>query len=166
MIRSTGTTLLGRPNTTCFIDSAVAVTDSYRSTDTIYVSVDPNGDVYRYGFLARLAATRENRRIPKHWDRIAAFSLGSGTLWTLGTWDSAGTELVTAQIAGARELFAVKVNGVQMVFSGYRIDLQSPSFTSSLAMSDTPSAILELVEEPNMELTGSYMELKEIVGGK
>jgi hypothetical protein len=53
-----------------------------------------------------------------------------------------------------------------MVFSGYRIDLQSPSFTSTIAMSDTPSAILELVEEPNMDLTGSSLELKEIVAGQ
>jgi hypothetical protein len=81
-------------------------------------------------------------------------------------WDSAGVERVFGQIRSEQELFAVKVNGVQTVFPGYRVDLQSSSFAASFSVSDAPSAFLDIYDEPALGMTGKYRELKEIVSTK
>jgi hypothetical protein len=165
-VRDTGLTFRGRQHATFIIDSIRSAKDTTVVLDSIYLAVDPNGDVYRYGFLSGIAASRTKRILPRQWDCIAAFSLGMGAIWEIGAWDSAGVERVFGQIRSAQELFAVKVNGVQTVFPGYRVDLQSSSISYSFSLSNAPPAVLDIDDEPALGLTGTYRELREIVSKK
>jgi hypothetical protein len=165
-VRATDVTLQGRQHVILIVDSARFANDSSAVIDSVYLAVDPNGDLYQYGFLAYLAATRANHTQPKQWDLIAAFSQGPGSRWEVGTWDSAGVERMYGTIQSGQDLFSVAVNGVNMVFPGYQVDIESASLRVSFALSNAPPAVLDIDEEPYLDVTGRYRELREIVATK
>lgn len=144
------------------LDSASILRDSAAVLDTVSLAVGQDGDVYRYGFLARMARIRNTPPASRVWDRIAALSIGSGTSWLVGYLDAAGKEPVYGRIAGAPEMFSVRVNGVQTVYSGIRVDLSGPTFNYSYWLSDAPTSFLRFRLEPDYETTGAEFDLSEI----
>ena len=144
------------------LDSASILRDSMAVLDTVSLAVGQDGDVYRYGFLARMARIRNKPQGPHRWDRIAALSLGSGTSWLVGYLDAGGKEPVYGRISGAPELFSVRVNGVQTVYSAIRVDLGGSTFNYSYWLSDAPTSFLRFRIEPDYDTTGAEFDLSEI----
>jgi hypothetical protein len=147
---------------TTILDSASILRDSVAVLDTVSLAVGQDGDVYRYGFLARMARIRNKPPPSRVWDRIAALSIGSGTSWLVGYLDAGGKEPVYGRISGAPEMFSVRVNGVQTVYSGIRVDLGGPTFNYSYWLSDAPTSFLRLRLEPDYDTTGAEFDLMEI----
>jgi hypothetical protein len=165
-VRGVGLNFEGRANSILFVVSVGSVGGASAVLDSVYLSIDPNGDVYQYGFLSNFAAIVGDHVQPKRWDRIAAFSLGPEMRWEVGTWDSAGAERMYGEIKSRQDLFSVTVNGVQTVFPGYRVNIESASLGVSYSFSSAPSAVLRIEEAPFLFATGSYKELREISAKK
>jgi hypothetical protein len=144
------------------LDSASILRDGAVVLDTVSLAVGQGGDVYRYGFLARMAQIRNTPQPPRLWDRIAALSMGSGESWLVGYLDAGGKEPVYGRVSGAPELFSVRVNGVQTVYSGIRVDLGGPTFNYSYWLSDAPTSFLCFRLEPDYDRTGAEFDLSEI----
>lgn len=152
----------GFSSVTTILDSASLLRDSALVLDTLSLAVGQNGDVYRYGFLARMARIRKQPPPPCLWDRIAALSIGSGTSWLVGYLDAGGKEPVYGRVSGAPELFSVQVNGVQTVYAGIRVDLSGPTFNYSYWLADAPTSFLHFTLEPGSDTTGAEFNLSEI----
>jgi hypothetical protein len=152
----------GFSSVTTILDSASILRDSAAALDTVSLAVGENGDVYRYGFLTRMARIRKKPPPPRFWDRIAALSIGSGTSWLVGYLDAGGKEPVYGRVSGAPEMFSVRVNGVQTVYSGIRVDLGGPTFNYSYWLSDAPTSFLRFRLDPDYDTTGAEVDLTEI----
>lgn len=161
-IMNVNNTISGFSSVTTILDSASILRDSAAVLDTVSLALGQNGDVYRYGFLARMAQIRKKPQPPRLWDRIAALSIGSGTSWLVGYLDAGEKEPVYGRVSGAPELFSVRVNGVQTVYSGIRVDLGGPTFNYSYWLSDAPTSFLRFRLEPDYDTTGAEFDLSEI----
>jgi hypothetical protein len=154
-----GTSYRGMNEVTVIADSAST------GSDTLYLATAPNSDLFIYGFLARIVKRRWGRVITPEWNLVASFSGGSTGSWIVGSADSAGQETVYGNIAGAADYFAVVVDGVTEVFPTFRVDLTGPTLYYSLWFSNTPNAIVQLLEEPDYDAEGELRELAAIRSG-
>lgn len=143
----------GMSNVTVIADSAGA------GTDTLYLATSSSGDLYFYGYLARLARRRTGTEIPPRWDLVAAFSTGTSGSWTVGPVDSLGEDIVRGSNVGASDYYSASVDGVTEVFPTYRVDLTGSTLLCSLWFSSSPSTIVRLLDEPDYPVTGSLQEL-------
>lgn len=134
-------------------------------SDTLYFAASPNGDLSIYGFLARIVKRRLGWVIAPAWNLVVSSSAGSTGFWTVGTADSAGQETVYGNFAGASDYFATTVDSVTEVFPTYRVDLTGSTLYYSLWFSNTPNAIVRLLEEPDYDAEGQLLELVAIRSG-
>jgi hypothetical protein len=148
-----------------FQDSASVLRDSASVFDTVAIALTPGGDLYRQGFLATIARIRKLPPIPDSWDRIAAFSGGSGQSFFVGYMDSSRTEKVFGSITGNADMFSVKVKGQQVVFPAYRVDIGGPHIQYSFWVADQPASFLLLWLEPGDGYGGTQLTLTEITAG-
>ncbi len=144
------------------LDSTSILRDSAEVLDTLFLALGPNGDVFRYGFLAQMARFRKHTGPPHLWDRIAAMSIESGTGWLVGYLDAEGKEPVYGRVSGTPDVFSVQVDGEHTVYEAIRVDLSGPSFTYSYWLSDAPTSFLRFFFEPDNDTTGAEFDLLEI----
>ncbi len=133
-------------------------------TDTLYLAASSSGDLYFYGYLARLANRRLGYGIPPRWDLVAAFSQGTAGTWTVGPVDSLGQDIVYGSNVGASDYYTASVDGVTEVFPTYRVDLTGSTLLCSLWFSSTPNTIVRLLDEPDYPVTGQLQELVAVQG--
>jgi hypothetical protein len=164
-VLSTGWTEPGLGIGTVFLDSASVLREGSSVYDTVTVAVAPNGDLYRFGFLATIARIRKLPPIPDSWDRIATFSQGSGHGYFVGYMDSAKTAPVYSTITGATDMFAVQVKGQQMVFPAHRVDIVGDHIQHTFWVSDGPASFLLFWLEPDDGYGGVQLTLTEIRAG-
>lgn len=143
----TGGTAAGRTRITTIIEQAGPGAPPIRR-DTLLFQFRADGDIWQYGFLARSVLVRENRTIPYAWDRIAAFSLGAGGIWIVGTQDSAGTDAVQGRVLDDRSFFSVSVNGVETLFRGYSVTLVGTNYEYGFTIAAPPPAMVVQQEDP------------------
>ncbi len=158
----TGADYQGMSGVTVIADSAVTGSGG---RDTLYLSTSAAGDLSIYGFLARIARQRFGRYLFPRWDLVASFSAGTTGTWTVGSIDSLGEETVFGNVVGASEYYSATVDGVTEVFPTYQVDLTGSSLYYSLWFSNTPNAIVRLLEEPDPEGEGQLRELVAIRTG-
>lgn len=164
-VLSTGFTVPGIGVGTVIVDSASVLRDSASVYDTVTVAVAPNGDLYRYGFLATIARIRKRPPVPESWDRIAAPSVGSNRWFLVGTIDTAGTEKVYGMMSGTADMYAANVKGQQLAFPAFRVDIGGPHIAYTFWLSDAPTAIPVLWLEPGDGAGGTELTLTEIRAG-
>jgi hypothetical protein len=114
--------------------------------DTLHFRFLSSGDIYQYGFIASVVARREGVRLVPGWDRIAALSLPTNAMWTVGTADSGRTDTLRGTVIGDQGYFVASLNGVRTVFHGYGVSLSSLDIDYTIVVSDTPPAVLVLQE--------------------
>lgn len=148
----------GMSNVTVIADSASA------GTDTLYLAMSSSGDLYFYGYLARLARRRNGTEIAPRWDLVAAFSKGTLGSWSVGPVDSLGEDIVRGSNVGASDYYSASVDGVTEVFPTYRVDLTGSTLLCSLWFSSSPSTIVRLLDEPDYPVTGQLLELTAVRG--
>jgi hypothetical protein len=115
-------------------------------SDTLHLQFLPSGDIYQYGFIARVVERREGVHLVPAWDRIAALSLPTNGTWAVGTADSGGTDMLRGTVMGDQGYFIAMVNGVRTVFHGYGVSLSSLDIDYTIVVSDVPPAILVIQE--------------------
>lgn len=164
-VLSTGGTLPGFSSITVFQDSAIILRDTTSVLDTVSVALTPDGDLYRFGFLATIARIRRLPPPPDNWDCYAVFSGGLDRSWLVGYMDAARTQPVYGRIAGSTDMFAVKVKGQQSVFPAYRVDISGPHIEYSYWVCDQPAAFLGFLLEPDGSEGGAQLTLTEIRAG-
>jgi hypothetical protein len=157
-----GTSFQGMSGVTIIADSVSTVDGR---SDTLYIATSPNGDIAIYGFLARVVKRRLGRDLAPEWNLVASFSGGLTSSWKVGSADSLGEETVYGSFAGASDYFSATVDSVMEVFPTYRVDLAGPTLSYSLWFSDTPNAIVRLLEEPDYQVEGELRELVAIKSG-
>ena len=161
-VTATGVPVFGMNDVVILTDSAYDDSLAQWSVDTLYLHCAQNGDVYRFGFVADAAHRLEGRVIPPTWDRIAAFSLGFNSPWTVGTDDSAGGAQFTGVIGQQQDFFAVDVNGVQTIVASYHIEITADGFDRGLWIANAPSAFTRILDVPMGTGDGILRELDAI----
>ena len=150
----------GMSGVTVIVDSTIT------GSDTLYLATSSTGDLYFYGYLARLARRRLGNTIPPRWDLVAAFSQGASGSWTVGPVDSLGQDIVYGSSVGASDYYSASVDGVTEVFPTYRVDLTGSTLLCSLWFSSIPNTIVRLLDEPDYPVTGRLLELATVRGQK
>ena len=157
----TGSVAAGQPNVTVIIAQAAPGSPPI-GRDTLLFRFGADGDVYQYGFLYRSVLRRQHRTIPQAWDRIGAFSLSSGSVWTVGAQDSAGTDLVQGRILDDQSYFSASINGVQTLFRGYSASLVGTNYDFGLTIAGSPPAMVVEREETSPSAAGTLLILNTI----
>ena len=162
-VADTGRLVRGFSGVTVVIDSVFRKNarnvDSLARVDSLFLRVTPGGDVLQYGFLATLLKKRENVALPPQWDRIAAFSLQSGSSWVIGQGDSAATTVVYGSIATDQEYVGITVNGAQRVLLAYRVNITKPDMEFIFWITDLPFGFLRLMDESTEVANGTLQDL-------
>ncbi len=156
-VLGTGTSYQGKGGVTMIADST-----SSGGKDTLYLAMSPSGELSIYGFLSRIVKRRLDRNIPERWDLVASFSVGMTGFWKVGPADSLGKEIMYGGFAGVAEYYSANIDGVTEVFPAYRVDLTGPALYYSIWFSNSPNAIVRLLEEPDIEVTGQLRELAAV----
>jgi hypothetical protein len=148
-------------------NDAVLVMDSIggEGVDSLLVRFNPPGDVFVYGYLARMIQRREGTQVPAGWDRIAAFSLLPPVTWPVGYVDSTQTLRALGETSGDVLFFEVQVNGVRTAIAARQADISKSNLLASLWLSNMPSAAVRLREEvlvTSGEIGGELSELVSV----
>lgn len=146
-------------------NDVVVVIDSIGDgrTDSLLFRFSPPGDVYAYGYLARMIERREGRIIPRNWDRIAAFSLAPPVSWSVGFVDSARTISAMGETTGEVLFFEVLVNGVRTAIPARGSEIFKSNLLATLWLTRTPSSVVRLREEQLVTSEQVGGELSELV---
>ncbi len=161
-ITNTGGTLGGFAGVSTVLDSTVLLRDSTAVVQEFFLAQSPEGDLYRFGLLAEIARIIGLPVPPKRWDRMAAFSLGFGQSWVVGYLDYAQQKSVYGRFDGIGEMFSARVNGVQNVFSCYRVNVSGEGVEYSFWVSDSPPAFLRYILEPGDSTKGAEFTLTDV----
>jgi hypothetical protein len=165
-VLSTGGTSPGFSSITMFQDSSIILRDTTSILDTVFIALTPNGDLYRFGFLATIARIHKRPPPPDNWDCFAVFSNGMDRSWLVGYMDAERTQPVYGRISGSTDMFAVKVKGQDNVFPAYRVDISGPHIDYSYWVSDQPAAFLLFLLEPDGSESGAQLTLTEVKAGR
>jgi hypothetical protein len=160
-VLNAGGTSAGLTGVATILDSTIVLRDTTDPVQQFSVGQSADGDVYRFGLVADIARMLKLPAPPKRWDRIAGFSLGFGQTWVAGYLDSTQLGVVYGEFSGVGEQFSVKVNGVQSIFTGYRINLYGPGVDYNFWIADSPSGFLRTVLQPGDVTYGAEFDLTE-----
>jgi hypothetical protein len=162
-ITQTGGTRDGFDGVSTVLDSTVLLRDTTAVVQEFFLAQSPEGDLYRFGLLAEIARIVRLPVPPKRWDRLAAFSLGYGQSWVVGYLDAEQKTTVYGSFVGTGEMFSARVNGVQNVFSCYRVSITGGGVEYSFWVSDSPPAFLMYVLEPGYTTKGAEFTLTDVL---
>ena len=123
-------------------------------TDTLFFRFTTGGDVYGWGFLARVSADMGAGVIPEEWDLLVHSGVGPGTSWASGVDDSAGTDTVYASFESQSDYFSGTVNGMSTVFQAYPVDLTGQRIVCTMWVSDSPTCFAGMREESTLAGNG------------
>jgi len=141
------------------LDSMAILRDTTAVVQYFSLAQSADGDLYRFGFLKEMARILKLPAVPAQWDRVARFSQGLGNSWIVGYLDTAHQKAVYGNLGGLHELWVAKVNGVQRVFSCYRVDILGGGVNFRFWISDSPAGFLRYTLEPGDTTEGMEMEL-------
>jgi hypothetical protein len=144
-----------------FTDVTLVEDSSGERAATLAFRFTPDGDIYQYGYLADLVERFEGRTIAPQWDRVAAYSNGWSSSWTVGVVDSAAGESMQGSSSLEELFFTVTVDGTPTIVAGYPIVLSSRYLESVFWVSDDPPGLLRLREERFPALGGRPGVLSE-----
>jgi hypothetical protein len=145
------------------MDNVTIIADSTsEGVDSLYLAARPTGDLYMYGYLARLVKRRQGFGIPSRWDLIGSFRVSSSGSWIVGPSDSLGESMVHGSVSSTTEYYTASVDGVMEVFPAYRVDLTGESLYCSIWFTSSPNAIARLMDEAEYQVNGQLQELVSV----
>ena len=77
-VEAAGVPAFGMADVVSVVDSTLADSTGRWTVDTLFFHFAADGDVYQFGFVAGVVSLLEGEHIAPAWDRIAAFSAGTG----------------------------------------------------------------------------------------
>lgn len=157
-VLQTGITTQGETGVTVVIDSLDA-----QHVDTLLIRSIADGDIYQFGFLARLVNQVGGRTIMPQWDLLLRSGQTSLTTWAVGVADSIAADTVYAQSVAAPDYFSVQLNGRSNVFPAYRVELNGMSLQLAFWVTGAPSCFPGFREESTLLGDGFEAHLSSAV---
>jgi len=130
--------------------------------DTLRFRFLPSGDIEQFGYIARVVQAVTGAVLAAGWDRIAAFSLPTNGVWTVGVADSAGGDTLRGTVLGDQGYFVAGYNGVRTAFRGYGVELTSQTLDCTIVFSGAPPAVLFIREESPLGTGGRLMVMSAL----
>jgi hypothetical protein len=162
-VLDTGKVLRGRRNVTVIRDSTFATDGRFVRADSVLLSHESNGDLYQFGFLSNLIAERESLSIAPQWERIAAFSVTTGSSWIVARLDSSNglrqPQTVFGEIQTLKEYVGVTLNGAEQAILTYKVRITKPKLDYTFWLSDTPGAIVRVLDDSEILERAKLREL-------
>jgi hypothetical protein len=150
-VLDTGKVLRGRSNVTVIRDSTFGTDGRFVRADSLLFSCESNGDLYQYAFLSNLIATRESLSIAPQWERIAAFSVPTGSSWIVARLDTSNglrqPQTVFGEIQTEKEYIAVTLNGSEQAILTYRLCITKPKLDYTFWISEIPGAVVRVLDD-------------------
>ena len=146
----TGAVAIGFPGVAIVIDSTfsrdVRGADSLVQTFYRYFRISPNGDVFEFGFIARLFEQRDTINVNPKWDNLLSPSAQTNTYWIVETNDS--------------------INGVSLGVLAYHVEITGRNLTLGLWVGGSPPTFLRLWDQSDVLYNRVFQELRmrRIVG--
>lgn len=163
-VLDTGVVFLGYEGVTIVVDSIFAHDargiDSLALIDYRYFRSE-HGDVFEFGFIARLLQQRDSVAVPPKWDRLFSSSAGANTQWAVELSDSLG-DGIYAIFYPSLELLGTTVNNIPTGLFAYHVEIIGQALDIHLWISDSPSCILRVEDDSNVEVHRMYQRLSSL----
>ncbi len=157
----TGAVSLGYPGVTIVVDSIFAHDvqggDSLALIEYRYLRAE-NGDVFEFGFIARLLEQRDSVTISPQWDKVFSSSAGANSSWTVELNDSASGGIY-ASFYPSLELLGTTVNNVPTGLLAYHVEITGQTLDVNLWISNSPPCIVRVEDNSNVEANRMYRKL-------
>jgi len=141
-VDQTGIMVEGATGVTVIIDSM-----DTQHIDTLLLRSTMDGDIYQYGFIARLVKQMSGKTLVPQWDLIVRSGRMSDAIWPVGVADPAFIDTVYGRMTAAPVYFAAQVNGEPSAFPAYRVELSGTSVQFVFWVTDSPSCFPGFWEE-------------------
>jgi hypothetical protein len=162
----TGAVAIGFPGVAIVIDSTFARNvhgaDSLAQTMYRYFRTTSNGDVFEFGFIARLFEQRDTVQVRPKWDKLFSPLTGANTSWIVEANDSATIETIYARYLPALETVETSVNGVSTGVLACHVEITGMNLVVGIWISDSPTAILRVWDTSDVLYNRIFQELKVI----
>lgn len=160
-VTDTSAVVYGHPSVAIVGDSIFAKdvrgVDSLVRVDYRYFRTSPNGDVFEFGFVARLLEQRDTVQVSATWDKLLSPSAANAS-WLVEANDSTvGT--VYGSFLPALELVGTTINGVPSGVLAYHVGITGRNLTLGLWVSGSPSAFLRFRDDSDVEGVRIFQEL-------
>jgi len=138
------------------VSGVAVVVDSVSAmaSDTVLLRSSADGEIYQFGFLARLAVQAGVHAGAPRWDLLLRSGPAIAAPWVVGVADSAASDTVRGRTIGAPDYFSVQVNGKPNVFSAYRVELYGSWLQFTFWVTDAPPCFPGFREESATTVNG------------
>lgn len=160
----TSAAALGFQGVVTVIDSTFSTTvnetDSLIQTDSNYFRISSNGDVFEYGFIARLLAQRDSVVVTPTWDKLLSPSVEQNASWIVETGDSVTGGEFRAVFLPSLELVDDSINGVAMGVLAYHVEIAGANLALGLWVGGSPPAFLRKWDRSDVAYNRVFQELR------
>jgi hypothetical protein len=159
---STGGSFMGKTGVTT-VEQGPPAEPLSTAPDTLRFRFLENGDIEQFGYLAEAARRRDSVVLVPQWDRIAAFSLGTGGGWEVGTIDEDSIDLVRGTVTDYEDYVTLRFNGVSLIVRAYTVSLSASTFYAEVSVAESPGIPVRLAANavPGGP-PGTIMEVTEV----
>lgn len=163
-VTDTGALALGYSDVAIVVDSTFlkgrSGADTLVHTEQRYFRTSSNGDVFEYGFIARLVGLRDSVLVIPKWDRLFSPSAGANTFWVVETNDSATTGTIYGTYLPILETVEASINGVSNGVLSYHVEITGRNLAVHIWVSNSPSAFLRLWDQSEVLYNRGFQELR------
>jgi hypothetical protein len=163
-VADTGAVAIGFPGVAIVIDSTFARdvrgADSLVQTLYRYFRTSPNGDVFEFGFIARLFEQRDTINVNPKWDKLLSPSAQTNMYWSVETNDSSTVGTVYARFLPGLETVRDSINGVSLGVLAYHVEITGRNLTLGLWVGGSPPTFLRLWDQSDVLYNRVFQELR------
>jgi hypothetical protein len=160
----TGTVYIGYADVTVVVESTFAKDihgiDSLGRLEQRFFRTSRNGEVFEFGFVARLLEQRDTVLISPRWDKLFAPQAGANVPWIVETNDSATIGVIYGTLLPGLETVETSINGVPSGVLAYHVEITGRNLVIDIWVSDSPSAILRVWDQSDVLYNRVFQELR------
>ena len=160
----TGAVAIGFPGVAIVIDSTFARNvhgaDSLAQTMYRYFRTTSNGDVFEFGFIARLFEQRDTVTVNPRWDKLLSPSTETNAYWIVETGDPSSVGTVSARFLPGLETVRDSINGVSLGVLAYHVEITGRDLSLGLWVGGSPPAFLRFRDQSDVLYNRIFQELR------
>jgi len=160
----TGSVAIGFPGVTILIDSTFA--RDVRGVDSLvqaryrYFRTTPDGDLFEFGFIARLFEQRDTVTVNPRWDKLLSPSTETNAYWIVETGDPSSVGTVSARFLPGLETVRDSINGVSLGVLAYHVEITGRDLSLGLWVGGSPPAFLRFRDQSDVLYNRIFQELR------
>ncbi len=162
-VTDTSAVVAGFQGVAIVIDSTFAKdahgVDSLVRTEYRYFQTSPNGEVFEFGFIARLIEQHDTVDVGSRWDKLLSPPATANTSWIVEAGDSLAGGNIYGTFFPAPELVGATINGVQSGVLAYHVQVTGRNLDVHVWISGTPSAFARFRDDSPGSGTRIFQEL-------